>query len=407
MPNRWRASFGAVSVALLLLLTTRVEAERATWVATWGASPQDAAEDAERVRNATIRQFVRISLGGSKVRIRLSNAYGTEPVLIRSTHLALRGARNRIVPGTDRAVTFRGLGAVTIPAGGVALSDAVDLALPDLADVAISLYLPGDVAIRTEHTFAMATSLVSPPGDFSARTDFTPARTTDRVLLATDLEVAARGGSRAVVVLGDSVADGIGSTMDAHQRWPDHLARRLLADRRLPRTAVINQGIAGNRILHDWIGTRALARMDRDVLARPGVRYVIVFIGLNDFGIPAAFDRPAEEVSADDVIEGLQQIIARTRAAGLKVYGGTLKPMEGSRRRGYYSPASEAKRQAVNRWIRTSRAFDAVIDFDAVVRDPERPARLLPAYDSGDGSHPNDRGYKAIADAIDLALFRP
>jgi lysophospholipase L1-like esterase len=406
MPSRWFASFGAVAVVLVLLLASSAQAERATWVATWGASPQDAGDDAQKVSGATIRQFVRISLGGSKVRLRLSNAYGIEPMLVGSTHLAVRGEGNGIVPSTDRAVTFRGQGAVTIRAGGEVLSDEVDLALRDQADVVISVYLPGDAAIRTEHSFAMATNLVSPPGDFTAHTDFTPARTTDGIYLATDLDVAAGEGARAVVVLGDSIADGIGSTTDGHQRWPDHLARRLLAARRLPRTAVINQGIAGNRVLHDWIGVRALARFDRDVLAKPGVRHVIVQQGLNDFGIPAAFDRPAEEVSADDVIKGLQQIIARGRAAGLKVYGGTLKPMEGTRRPGYYSPASEAKRQAVNRWIRTSRAFDAVIDFDAVVRDPKRPTRLRPAYDSGDGSHPNDRGYKAMADAIDLALFR-
>jgi lysophospholipase L1-like esterase len=400
--TRWFASF---AVLLLLLLASSAHAERATWVATWGASPQDAGENAQKVSGATIRQFVRISLGGSKVRLRLSNAYGIEPVLVGSTHLAVRGEGNAIVPSTDRAVTFRGQGATTIPAGGEVLSDEVDLALRDQADVVISLYLPGDVAMRTEHAFAMATNLVSPPGDFTAHADFAPARTTDGIYLATDLEAAAGEGARAVVVLGDSIADGIGSTNDGHQRWPDHLARRLLA-RRLPPTAVINQGIAGNRVLHDWIGARALARFDRDVLAKSGVRYVIVHHGLNDFGIPAAFGRPAEEVSADDVIKGLQQIIARGRAAGLKVYGGTLKPMEGTRRPGYYSPASEAKRQAVNRWIRTSRAFDAVIDFDAVVRDPKRRARLRPTYDSGDGSHPNDRGYKAMADAIDLALFR-
>jgi lysophospholipase L1-like esterase len=406
MPKRWLASLGALAAVVLLFLATSVQGERTTWVATWGASPQDAGEDALRVNGATIRQFVRISLGGTKVRVRLSNAYGLEPVRIGSTHLARRGQGRRIVRPTDRAVTFRGQREVIIPAGGEALSDAVDLAVPDLADVAISLYVPGDVAIRTEHTFAMATSLLSPPGDHTAHIDFAPARATETIYLATSLEVTAPGGARAVVVLGDSITDGIGSTMDAHQRWPDHLARRLLAERRLPPTAVINEGIAGNRILHDWIGTRALARFDRDVLARPGVRHVIVLHGLNDFGIPGAFDRAAEEVSADDVIEGLEQLIARGRAAGLRIYGGTLKPMEGSRRPGYYSPASEAKRQAVNRWIRTSGAFDAVIDFDAVVRDPDRPGRLSPAYDSGDGSHPNDRGYKAMADAIDLRLFR-
>jgi lysophospholipase L1-like esterase len=404
MRSTWLVSFGALAV--VVVLARPAQAEGTAWVASWGASPQDADEGAQRVSGATIRQFVRITLGGSKVRLRLSNAYGVEPILIGSTHLAVRGEGNRIVPGTDRAVLFHGQGAVTIAAGGEALSDEVDLALRDLADVAISLYLPGDVAIRTEHSFAMATNVVSPPGDFTARADFTPARTVDGIYLAADLEVAAGERARAVVIFGDSIADGIGSTTDRHQRWPDHLARRLLADRRLPRTAVINQGIAGNRVLHDWFGTRAIARFDRDVLAKAGVRYVIIQHGLNDFGIPASFDRPTEEVSADDVIKGLQQLIARGRAAGLKVYGGTLKPMEGTRRRGYYSPASEAKRQAVNRWIRTSRAFDAVIDFDAALRDPGRPTRLLPAYDSGDHSHPNDRGYKAMANAIDLALFR-
>jgi hypothetical protein len=229
MSSRWFVSWGAVAVVLLLSLASSAHAERATWVATWGASPQDAGEDAQKVSDATIRQFVRISLGGSKVRLRLSNAYGIEPVLVGSSHLAVRGEGNGIVPTTDRAVTFRGQVAVTIPAGGDVLSDEVDLALRDQADVVISLYLPGDVAIRTEHSFAMATNLVSPPGDFTARTDFTPARTTGGIYLATDLEVAAGDGARAVVVLSDSIADGIGSTNDGHQRWPgsaaDHRAQ--------------------------------------------------------------------------------------------------------------------------------------------------------------------------------------
>jgi lysophospholipase L1-like esterase len=379
-------------------------ADRLAWVATWGTSPQ-ATDEPQQIHGATIRETAQISLGGKQVRLRLSNAYGTAPLTVGATHLAIRARGARTVAGSDRAVTFHGQPSVTISAGGLEVSDPVDLELADLATVAISLYLPGDVAIPTEHSIAMATTYVSPAGDFTASADFKPAATTDALYLATDLEVV-RPGARALVVLGDSLSDGVGSTPDADRRWTNDLARRLIAATDLPRTSVVDEGIAGNRLLHDFLATSALARLDRDVLVKAGVHFVALVEGLNDIGIPGGFKRPSEDVTAEQIIAAQLQIIERAHALGLVVIGATLSPCEGAKIAGYATPAGEAKRQAVNQWIRTGGAFDAVVDFDAVVRDPQHPARLRAAFDSGDHLHPNDAGYQALAAAVPLQVFR-
>ena len=396
---------GALIAALCLTGAVTARADRLAWVATWGTSPQ-AADEPLKIHGATIRETAQVSLGGKQVRLRLSNAYGSAPITVGATHLARHGRGVTIVAGSDRAVTFHGQRSVTIPAGGLVVSDPVELELADLETVAISLYVPGEVALQTEHGVAMATTYVSRAGDFTASADFEPAAKVNATYLATDLEVV-RPGGRALVVLGDSITDGVGSTADADHRWTNDLARRLSAATDLPRTAVVDEGIAGNRLLHDFLATSALARLDRDVLAKAGVHFVVVAEGLNDIGIPGGFGRPNEQVSADDLIAAQLQIIERAHAVGLVVIGATLTPCEGTTlAAGYATPAGEAKRQAVNQWIRTGGAFDAVVDFDAVVRDPQHPARLRAAFDSGDHLHPNDTGYQAMAAAVPLQLFR-
>jgi lysophospholipase L1-like esterase len=285
------------------------------------------------------------------------------------------------------------------------LSDPVRLDVRSLSDLAIDLYLPGDTGSTTspltQHTGALQTNYVSVTGDHTGATAFPVAATRVSWYFLTGVEVTAPEDTGAIVALGDSITDGTRSTPDTNRRWPDDLARRLLAQRGHRDMGVLNLGIAGNRVLNDGAGPNAQSRADRDVLTQTAATHVIVLEAINDIGFENFV--PAQAVSADDIIAGHRQLIARAHARGLTIYGATLTPIEGS---GYFAPATEAKRQAVNAWIRTSGAYDAVIDFDLVTRDPSQPTRFLPAYDSGDHLHPNDTGYQAMADAIDLRLFR-
>jgi lysophospholipase L1-like esterase len=380
------------------------------WVGTWSASPMSADSVPGSVNNGfsnqTLRHVTHISIGGDSVRVRLSNAYGTKPLVIGAAHIALHNTAATIVAGSDRALTFRGQPSITIPSGALAVSDPVRLDVPALADLAVSIYVPGTTGPTTWHQLGVQTTYVSPPGNFAATTSM-PVATTElsRFWLAS-VEVSAKRKVGAVVTLGDSITDGFNSTPDTNQRWPDFLSRRLNAKKGAGKMAVLNQGISGNRLLHDIFGPDALARYDRDVLAQTGVTHVVVLEGINDIGLPGVFAPATETVSADDIITGLQQLIERAHAKGLKIFGGTLTPFEGTIFPGYFTPEKEVKRQAVNLWIRSSGAFDAVIDFDRATRDPSQPTRLLPAYDSGDHLHPNDAGYKAMADFVDLSLFR-
>jgi lysophospholipase L1-like esterase len=379
------------------------------WVGTWSASPQAAGTPFTgtpvQINAQTVREIVHTSIGGDSVRVRLSNAYGTGSLVIGSAHLAVRSEGASIEPGSDRVLMFNGSPTIAIPAGALVVSDPVTLTVPELGDLAVSIFIPGNVAATTEHSQGLQTTYISPPGDFSGAASMEAATTTQSWYFLAGVEVKASKKTRAIVTLGDSITDGFGSTPDTNGRWPNRLAERLQARPGKFRLAVLDQGIGGNRILHDFIGTNALARLDRDVLAQTGARYVIVLEGLNDIGIPGAFGLAAEQVTAEQIIAGHRQIIDRAHALGLKIFGGTLTPFEGATLPGFFSAAGEVKRQAVNEWIRTSKAYDAVIDFDAVTRDPAHPTRLLPAYDSGDHLHPNDTGYKAMADAVDLSLF--
>ncbi len=373
------------------------------WVGTWATAPAPAEGGA--LANQTLRTNVRISIGGDTVRVRLSNAYGTRPVTIGAAHIGLREGGPGIMPGSDRALTFGGETSATIAAGALLLSDPVELHVAPLSDLAITFFLPQELLASFGITgrYARQTNYISPPGDFSAETVMPVGRITDDWYFVNGIDVWAPANTGGIVALGDSLTDANISTHDAFCRWPDQLARRLVARGRRP-MGVMNQGLGGNRILHDIRGDSGLRRFDRDVLAQPGVTHVIVVLGTND--LRNRWAKPEEEVTAEQMIAGLKQMAARAHARGIKIFGGTLMPFENETFLvGAWTPAREAVRQAVNAWIREGGAFDAVIDFDKGVRDPEHPTRMLPIYDCGDHLHPSDAGYNRMGDIIDLALF--
>jgi lysophospholipase L1-like esterase len=353
------------------------------------------------VTNQTLRQIVRTSIGGSRVRIVLSNVFGTAPVQIGAAHVALRDKDANVAASSAKPLTFGGSAAGTILAGAVLVSDPVELTVPPMSDLAVDLFIPGDLGVGpspvTTHNGAGQTNYLSEAGNHSGVATLPVAARANAWFLIARVEVAAPANTMALVAFGDSITDGARATVDANGRWPDVLARRL-ASRRGASVAVLNAGISGNRVLGDGAGVSALARFDKDVLTQTGVTHVIVMEGINDIGIARANASP----SAADLIAGHKQLIERARARGLKIYGATLTPFDGA---AYYTPEGEAKRQALNEWIRTSKAYDGVIDFDRVTRDPSAPTRFLPAYDSGDHLHPGDAGYKAMGEAVDLALF--
>jgi lysophospholipase L1-like esterase len=352
-----------------------------------------------------LRQIARISIGGNRLRVRLSNAYGSHSLVVGAVHVALHRVGASIVAASDRTLLFNGKGSVTIPAGALVLSDPVNLTVAPLSELAVSMYFPVATGPVTWHQLGMQTTFLSPPGDETAAVSLPIASTSKSLYLLSGVEVMAGPEIGAVVALGDSITDGYASTVDADHRWPNFLARRL-NDAAAPwRMAVLDQGISGNRLLHETEGPNALGRFDRDVLAQPGVTHVIVLEGINDIGMPGYMGRPDEEVTSEEIIGAYRQLILRAHEKGLKVYGATLTPFEDSGEP-YYSPAGEAKREGVNAWMRSQSEFDAVIDFDRVIRDPTHPTRLLAAYDSGDHLHPSDAGYQAMAASIDLRLLR-
>ena len=404
--------------SLSLALSFSLLAQKGHWVGTWGASPSpQLAEKAQMVagnlifENQTIREIVHTSIGGSAIRVRLSNAYGHESIKIGSAHVALRERDSSITEPSDHALTFGGSRAITIPPDATVLSDAVNLTLAPLSDVTISLYLPEATAGAGIHYSAQQTAYIG-TGDQTASSTFQESAKITSWVFLSGLDVMAPANTNSVVTFGDSITDGAKSTVDANHRWPNTLAERLLASHKKNAVlGVIDEGIGGNRILHDAsgevrFGVNALARFDRDVLAQPGVRYVIVLEGINDIGHAGSSAPTSQDVSAEEIIGGLKQLIERAHERDLKIFGATLTPFEGTVFKGYFTREKELKRKAVNEWIRTGGAFDGVIDFDKAVRDPAHPDSILPAYDGGDHLHPGDAGYKAMGEAIDLALFQ-
>ncbi|WP_213992612.1 SGNH/GDSL hydrolase family protein [Sodalis sp. dw_96] len=408
--------FGFLALALLTLPAPSAGAMPAThWVSSWTASPQAVwgknfpfpTHIPDRLENQTVRQVARISLGGKRLQIVFSNAYGQTPLTLGKASVALAGDKGAIDTHSLRLLTFGGNTTVTIPPGAPLISDPVDLAVPSMASLAVSVYLPGQTPIKTFHWDARQTAWIA-AGDQSLSANITTNQSiTSRALLSAILVDTPRIGGT-VVVIGDSVTDGNGASMDANARWPDFLAQRLA-----PRgVAVINAGISGARLLSDGMGVNALARFDRDVLDQAGVRSVIVLLGINDISWPGTLYDPRGSLpSTDALIGGYRQLISRAHAGGIRIIGATLPPFEGALPGtpldNYYRADKDALRRRINNWIRESLAFDAVIDFDALLRDPAHPSRLNPAFDSGDHLHPGNTGNRAMADAIDPRLLSP
>jgi lysophospholipase L1-like esterase len=406
----------AVFAALLVLQPARAQ-QGDHWVGTWMVAhigrPQNPPPPATATapaptpfvhfNNQTLRQIVRTTIGGTRARVVLSNAFGTVPLTIGAAHLALRDKDSAIVPASDRALTFSGKPTMAIPSGAILVSDPIDVAVPAMGDLAIDLYLPGNTDAAsplTTFTNALQTNYVSETGNFAGASAFPVIARTPGWFVVSRIEVLAPQAVGAVVTVGDSITAGSRSTPDTNNRYSNHLARRLAT---LPTPmAVLNAGIGGNRVLTEGAytaGINVLGRFERDVLAQPGITHAIVLEGINDIG--NARENPTP--TAQDLIAAHKQLIDRARTRGIVILGATLTPFEGAM---YFTQVGEAKRQALNEWIRTSRAYDGVIDFDEATRDPSHPARFLLQYDCGDHLHPSDAGYKAMADAIDLALFK-
>jgi lysophospholipase L1-like esterase len=422
-----------VIVLVVILALVQVASAQDHWVTTWVAAPQQprgggpppAAQPAATpggqrgqagpagpavaapptaFNDQTIRMIVHTSLGGRRARVTLSNAYGNTPLKIGTVHVALRSKESAIVPASDRTLMFNGKPAVTIPQGAQMISDPVDLEIPQLGDVAVSVYIPEESGQLTTHATGLHTTYIA-KGNVAANPALNDATTTRSYYWISAIDVMAPADAGAIVAFGDSITDGATSTNDADRSWPSAFAARILTTAGTPKMAVLNQGISGNRLLADGAGVNALARFDRDVLGISGVRWVMILEGINDIGQTTSARGnapPPNPVTADELIGSIKQMIERAHAHGIKVAGCTLTPYEGA---GYYSEKGEEVRQAVNRWIRTGGAFDAVVDFEKATQDPANPKTFTPAFNNGDHLHPNDGGYKAMADAIDLKIF--
>jgi lysophospholipase L1-like esterase len=349
----------------------------------------------------TIRMPFRVSLGGTRLRVEISNMASAQPLEVGAAHVGVYKGSGAIAPGTDRALTFSGNASVIVPPGALALSDAVNLNVAPLSDLAVSLYLPRDTGAPTTHNVGLHTSYISKGNVTGNETMPEPAATTAYVWLSS-VDVLAPKDAYTIVALGDSITDGYSTTTDADKAWPTLLARRLSMNKATQHVAVVNQGISGNQVLRDGAGISALARFDRDVLSRPGVKWVVLLEGINDINIRGRVDGP-NALSSDELIAGYRQLIDRCHMYGIKIIGATIMPDEGIPTA---TERAEGVRQAANRWIREKGHFDAVVDLDAAIRDPQRPSRVKQEYDSGDHIHPNDAGNQAMADAFDLTLFK-
>jgi lysophospholipase L1-like esterase len=379
------------------------------WVGTWETSPYAALNRTDPSGNVqfgsadtTFREIVHVSIGGPAVRIILSNEFGLDPLTIGAAQIALSSGSGEINPASANTLTFGGRPTVTIPPGAMVVSDLADLKLPPFADVAVSLFIPTQpIQQISQHSFADQTNYTAEGNVVGAKTLESPREIYSWPFLK-GIDVKTDDKAASIITFGDSITDGAHSTRDANARWPDVLAHRLQANKKTAELGVLNEGIGGNRILHDTTGPSALARFDRDVLAQAGVKYLVIMESINDIGHATDPAKPYDVVTAEDLIAGLSQLATRAHTHGIKVIGATLTPFVGAK---YQSPAGEEMRQAINKWIRTTNQMDGVIDFDKVTTDPTHPGMFLPLDDSGDHLHPGDAGYKAMGESIDLNLF--
>ena len=399
----------AFALAALLLVPTPGLARH--WVGSWASSQQipepNNALRPEQLTDVTLRQLMRLTLGGPRLRVRLSNVFGTAPLRIDSVHIARTagGDSARILPG-GAALTFAGRSEVVIPAGAEISSDPVAFAAPPLATMAVTMHVPAPPAQQTSHPGSRATSWLV-HGNHVADPDLPGAEGVEHWYLLSGIDVEAVDGTAAIVTLGDSITDGRGVTHSGNNRWPDVLADRLQANPRTRHLAVLNHGVGGGRVLNDGAGPNVMARFERDVLDQPGVRYVIILEGVNDLGTFTR-DAPQPPEAHEDLVRRLTaayaEMVRRARERGIFAIGGTIIPFAGFE---LYHPSAvnEADRQAVNAWIRAPGHFDAVVDFDALMRDPAHPERMRPEMDNGDHIHPSIAGYRAMAEAVPLGLF--
>lgn len=405
MLKRWLS----VTAGLVFLIAasgagTAQSTEKVEWVGTWAASPMLALGGftVHPFAATTLREIVHVSNGGDQIRIRFTNELGSDPLTISDAHAALSAGGAAIKDGTDHAVTFGGATSVRIAPGAAVFSDPVPLAVPALSDVAISFYLPNQIMrAETYHAFADQDNFLA-DGDVAGASSLPQPTTTTSWYFVDGVDVPAENGSRSIVTLGDSITDGAHSTLNANLRWPNVLANRLKQEHGMENVSVLDEGIGGNRVLNETAGPSALSRLDRDVLAQNGVKYVIVLESINDIGRLAHLTAPEDDINAQQLEFALKQIADAAHEHGIKAIGATLTPYGGAN---YYSEKGEQVREAVNDWIRTSGTFDGVIDFDQITRDPQKPTWFNPAYDSGDHLHPGDEGYKAMGAGIDLKLF--
>jgi len=384
------------------------------WIASWTAAPMPAlvpGSELTSVHGQTMREIARLTIGGTKLVLRLTNEFGETPVALEAVEVAMASEGGRVEPLTTRPVTFGGNRAAIIHSGTPLVSDPIEMSANPLSRLAVSYFCGGFMPLHTTHSYGGQSSFVSVPGNFTTAEQMIVQQATTSHHLLSAIYVQTSAKARAIICLGDSITDGDGSTINTDRRWPDILAERLQQSRGFEQVAVLNQGIGGNRVLFRGAGEKALQRFDRDVLSFHGATHVIVLCGINDIAYPdTALAGPNEAVSAADLVSALSQLVIRGRLAGMKVLLGTILPFEGALPSApigkYYSPEKDRTRQAVNHWIREASGADGVIDFDAMMRDPSHPNRLLPRYDSGDRVHPGDAGYRAMANAIDLALLR-